>query len=415
MFRNLVVIGLFSLYLHKTRASFQQHPNQKMASFESFLPNSSFGVPLHPFPPGTGWATTREMLEEILADLQIPWVQDFILRSHPKQDVNAFSDRNNQSRALSRVLRATPIRGISGGFTSAISRVRLQIPVVSIDNIGVGIAVTEHQDEGATHAGYLKRFEFSRFVSNKRTNSELIVGIHEDLNQVDCTYYKNKKDDLWIFVILNFDYKTFLSSLDVRTSGINFDLANRSLNRSIVGGVQHHQKRHTRINRLYPNYFADNSGDHFLRQVISAHANGQHMMAIPVFAHGSWHENTSDLTGMRHWAISNRLQRIQVSPIHNILSSTNIFQVNEQSEEAMGGDNFLPPHQVCTQAPNTAIMGTSPLNIAPRPLPISQTHSLPPTISQLQEDGRNERIERRKIKKREAAARAYRRKVAKNE
>lgn len=157
---------------------------RKSRHLNLFFPIHPSRTPLHPFPPGSDWAKTLEMLEEILNDLQIPWVQDFILRSEPKTDVHAFSDRHNQSRAISRLLHSKSISGVSGGFTSTVSRVRLHVPVISIDSIGVGIAVTKTEDKGAGDYGYLKTLEFSHFVSNRRTNSELIITIHEELDQV---------------------------------------------------------------------------------------------------------------------------------------------------------------------------------------------------------------------------------------
>lgn len=122
---------------------------------------------------------------------------------------------------------------------------------------------------------------------------------------------------------------------------------------------------------LYPNNVADNTGDHFLRKVICAYANGQPMMSIRVFAHASWHNNTSDLSNIRRWRISDRLQRTQPHPGRNL----QMYKVSVSSH-------------------------------SPLPPPISQL--------QLQRDAENARQELGKIRKREAAARSYARKVAQN-
>lgn len=90
--------------------------------------------------------------------------------------------------AISRILECKTIPQVSGGFTATTSRVQLQIPALSIDDIGVGIAVTRAEVQGSGGIIYSKRFEFSRFVSNKQRNSELFTTIQEDLGTITTTY-----------------------------------------------------------------------------------------------------------------------------------------------------------------------------------------------------------------------------------
>jgi len=173
-----------------------------MSTFESFLPDAPLGAPLQPFLPGMKWASTQEMVEEILADLKRPWVQDYVLRSHPRQDVQALSDPSNYARAMSGHLDYITVPHLSGGLVSRLKTVRLLIPVLTIEDIGVGICV-EDSKLGSTHKVImLKTLQFSRFVCSNEKHSLLLVRFIEDLRKVTISYTHYGEDGVWVYVNL---------------------------------------------------------------------------------------------------------------------------------------------------------------------------------------------------------------------
>lgn len=115
----------------------------------------------------------------------IPWVQDFILRSHPKQDVNAASDANNYSRAMSNITKFTTNTLLSSGFSSKGSDIRLKLPVTSIGNLGVGIGIERATAEGLGDVLVSRKHCFIRFVSNNKNNSALDVEVHQSTGLLD--------------------------------------------------------------------------------------------------------------------------------------------------------------------------------------------------------------------------------------
>lgn len=120
-------------------------PNiSKMTSFDA---STSFNQLMQPFPPHARWKNAMEMLVEVFADLEIPWVQNYVLRSTPQQDGYALMDPYNYSRAISLVYRGKNIPSQSGGIQSMLSYVRLNIPVICVDGIGVGIGIYEFTRE----------------------------------------------------------------------------------------------------------------------------------------------------------------------------------------------------------------------------------------------------------------------------
>lgn len=59
-------------------------------------------------------------------------MQDFVLRSCPRQDFQALTDPSDFAWATSSVFRAVALPAISGGFTGSLELVRLVMLVVSL-------------------------------------------------------------------------------------------------------------------------------------------------------------------------------------------------------------------------------------------------------------------------------------------
>lgn len=210
-----------------------------MASFVPLRPNSRFGVPLTPFPPGCGWRSTLEMVEDVCADLRLPWVQDFMLRSNLRQDAHALNDPANYNRAISNIVKCASVPGLNAGFEGHTSKVRLDIPVLSIDNIGVGIGVENLAVGGMCNGdGFFQENQFFRSVSNNRRNSLLILRVL-DLGTVSCHYMVHSKDGLWRTCHLTWEHKSFLKAFDKKSCRVNFQLIHQYLKQSKVAGVQY--------------------------------------------------------------------------------------------------------------------------------------------------------------------------------
>lgn len=82
--------------------------------------------------------------------------------------MNALSDRDNYSRAISNTCKCEIIPLTSSAVESTAWVVRLDIPVISIDNIGVGISVEKSNVEswGEAEFNLLHSVHFSLTVSN---------------------------------------------------------------------------------------------------------------------------------------------------------------------------------------------------------------------------------------------------------
>lgn len=396
------------------------------------------GVSVPVFLPGMKWNSTREMIEEILDDLTVPWVQDYILRSHARSDVHALSDPMKYSRSMSGVLDCATIPAESGGFISSVCTVRLDIPVSSFGHIGVGISVEESNQRDTEQFIFLTGLQFSRFVCNNRKNSQLLIRFLDDTRKVTLSYSIYSEDGVWYYVNLHVDATMFLNAFEKNTYAVDFHMINRSITQSLVTRNPYHRKPAVAANHLYPNKVADVVGDHFLRSIVSIHSNGRPVKALPVFAHVRYalNYNARDLRKMQNWAITDRLQHLPPTLIPNPKMSVTGFLLNEdrephrsttmslnrpgQAASSIHAENiYAPQYQYQDRAANYMTNNSNMnrkrvVSIAPRPQAL---HVQVRDISRPEKDQDEEEAKKlpRKIRKREAAARSYQRKLAKSQ
>lgn len=217
------------------------------------------------------------MIEEILVYLKLPWVQDFILRSHPRQYVNALSDPSNYSRSISGVLDCSSILHQSRGVTSAVRSVRLLVPEISIANIGVGICVEDAKD--SRQVVFSNSLKFSRFVCNNRRNSQLLVRFMEDTRKVTLSHTIFGEDALWIYVHLQINYTSFIEVFETRTSAVAFQL----INQNITPVIPYRQKPLVSAHHRYPNKVSDVLSENLVRNIVSAYSKGKPVKALSLF------------------------------------------------------------------------------------------------------------------------------------
>lgn len=364
-----------------------------MATSDAFGPHSLFGVPLQPFAPGCCWKTSLEMVEEVFEDFQIRWVQDFMLRSHLKQDAYALNDPSNYSRSISCMQEGTTIPQLSGGYESTVRSVLLDVPVLSIDHIGVGVGVKYLETNSGMNCR--KESRVFRTVYNDEKHSQLHLKFQEDIETISVIHMKYSKTGIWQGAILKFSLMPFLSAFNDTTFRMNLQRIDHSLLLSMTVLIPRRQIPPIITNRFFPHKVAYNNGEHMHCDVLTSYANAVPMMSISVFALVSWTNNydASKLRRMQNWGISDRLQRTTMqSPGRNL--NISFAYLNTDVE------------QVTTNPPNTAGNSIREVSIVPRP-----TSAISQVLSEQAEDERNARKEIRKIRKREAAARSYRRKI----
>ena len=389
-----------------------------MADAATFGPGSLFGVPLSSFPPGVPWKDTREMLLDIFSDMQHPWVQEYLFRKDCLVDAQILSDPMRSINSLPLMFSTTSDKRLSGGFEGTAVYMRHNVPGFVIGEIGAGVAIESSFGTGGAEVVFPLANLFVRYINNLKSGAQLNVSFNERVGTVEVTHLKHNEDGLWTSVLLWFVPQLFLKSFDIRIGAINFDILQNALVKSIVSVVKH-PRRLAIANGNYSFQVADNNGDHFFKSVFSSYANGNAMMSMPVFADGRWTFEIPQeaLMRMKKWAIGDRLGRLEITP-------QNTMPLSIDSDDSSGMEEFAQE----SNRPNTLVYGqivdTSSavvsgavgddededfVPIAPAPLQVPEPA---PTAQELKEQERLERAERRKIKKREAAARCNERKTA---
>jgi len=284
-----------------------------------------YGVPLQPFPTGSNWSTTHDMIEMLFSDLRQPWVQNFVLRSDPKQDVAALTDPKNYLRAISLSYSGKSIPQLSGGFESSSFHVRLNIPVFTVGDIGVGLGV-ECSDAGG--AVFSKSDQFFRSVFNNRRHSQLNVRVLDGEGKIEAGFQYYSESGFWQYCILVFDEVLFLSAFDELTFSVDFEKIQSALIRSIIGGA-HRENPQIEIasHSSFPNKVCDNAGEHIWKNIFCSYVNAQPVMTFPVFSQGCvlFDYNAAGLRKMRDWGVVKQLQSVRISPAKDIRISTDAF------------------------------------------------------------------------------------------
>lgn len=400
-----------------------------MSRLDSFSPDSPFGVPLVPFPPGVTWTNTLEMIQEAFQDMRLMWVRKYLLRPSNVDDICGLINSENYNKAFSLVYNGKTIPHLSGGFKSKMLNVRLNLPIKRIGDVAVGIGVESANVEDSGHVVFSKSDLFFRFATNTSNNCHLNIRIYKDRNTIEATYtvYVGQ---IWQYAILVFNHDVFLEafSMDIHnyapakdacgSEAFDAEKLNTGLIQSIVGGVNHERRLNLEYlrsmgnmgNKAYPYVINENIGTHFFKNVICSYAGGIPMMSIPAFAHASWtyEYDATALRRMQNWGISERLQRLKIRPMRQ---PSSLQQHRSHHRDLLDFAASTNKSIGLSSMWNSPALTSQNMNVNFR----SSTNTNDVEIESLRtakEDVRKAKKERRIIKNREATARSNARKAA---
>lgn len=202
-------------------------------------------------------------------------------------------------------------------------------------------------------------------------------------------------------------------------------------------------------NQLYPNIVVGNLGDYPMKTIFSSHANGQVMMTFPVYTNASWafHQDATALRKMLNWGITDRMRKIRLSPGVDLIITIGSSILDEEAEGTTAqpsdvNNNYILRHEqhlhhssslhpeetakianegncndISEAQHRTEATFIRPsftnidrnITIAPRPTPVYDLNGMEAAE---RDPYKYNKAELRKIRKRESAARSYRKKMA---
>lgn len=280
------------------------------------------------------------MFEEVFSDMQVPWIQNYVLRSHLKQDVDALKNPNNYSRAMFAISMHKSIPQLSNGFDAKVFYLRYEVPFLSIGHVGVGVGIRNTKVEDSGVVMYPNGNEFFRFVYNNENNTHLLIYLRQgECEPIDASY-QSVQNGLWKFAKLKLNRRLFLGAFDEETCEINFDAINRSLIQSITGFNFFHGKPRIIANHLFPNTVVDMSGENVLQTVFCSYSDSHPMMSFRAigYASNSFNYDAHFLRNMQCWGITDRLQKMQIGRVQEISDKPlGLFPHEIIEEEGKGG------------------------------------------------------------------------------
>lgn len=421
----------------------------------SFGRDSLFGVPLNPILPGMRWQTLREMLHEVLSELHRGWVRRYLFECDGLADATVLSSSTALSNAARFSMNARMDSGGSPAF--AVSQSLLLIPARTVDDLGAGVGVEKFDTAVATSL-VQRSSRVVRFVVNNRTGASTVTSFN-DSDNIELAYHDLRADGTQSHVCLELR-RALLSAAFSDPDRLDFSAFERALVSSMVGetspmsNVTHPRLRTSQ----YPFRLTMLDGTAFFRNVQCFYKNAVPVSTSAIFieACGNYNLSNDMARSMTDWAMSYCLERAQPVPQAPMptISDEEADRGGQDCDDPQApfvddltidaqilADDFKLPLLVCNTdvqvswgetesnldqeladlsngplsplilpmaAPTVQQCAVSAVRIAPahEPRPIAR-------VREPVEDEKLRKIELRKIRKREAAARCNSRRKAK--
>jgi len=373
------------------------------------------------------------MITEVFTDMQVPWIQNYLLRSSLRRDAHDLCHAHNSSRSTNLYEEET-IPEISNGFKAAFSSTHLSFPVISTADIVAGIGISSATVQNSGGVFYPEKQQIYRFLHNQA--SQYFLLFFEGLDTVDVTYqsYRSASGN---YAKLKFNRRIFMHAFDesLKSGTINVSQINTSLLQSISCTRTFYTPRRAKIlgNNVVPKNL------HLIKRVFCSYSDSRPMMAFHSYSRSSWSPFNEEvaLRRMRDYGITDRLQKLQIDRVSEMPDFNSVFsglrpkisctrRRNNDSDPKRNertlinlqeGERDFSSYNV------TKCAFPQNINISPSAVP-SQTSTLfvsiapgpgpqrPPSEEELKEQQRKAKKEQRKIKKRIAAAKYNDRKSA---
>ncbi len=396
-------------------------------SQSNFGPHSLFGVPLVTCPQSLRWSNIREVLYDVFAVMHRGWVQDYLLCADPLEDLRVLTSTERLARALSCTVRmqADGMR-IPALRAATIYVVELNVPVLTLNDVAVGLTVASSAPEHGGEQIMAVTDYMSHFATNVRTADTIYVAFKDKERLVQVMFY-NMINGKRAQGMLYFHIDGFKDAFVRGTNTVDFDKLERALVSSVVGEIDTQyplaaallagEPNNAVRGELYPRNQTRHIviGDYYSRNVFARYANGAPLFCTPLFLLSSRTAGTcfGTVDQLTSWAVTERL-----SSIPPVLQAP--IATSQTPPKALDNDESSDPFETrigASSAGNLANVETvaqpkiQAVRIAPAPqasvlLRSDEGGSRKLTYAEEADARRREKMEKRKIQKRLAAARS---------
>lgn len=276
----------------------------------SLDPGILLGAPLSPMLPGIRWRGLRDMLHEVFSELHRGWVRRYLLDRDTLEDARLLSDKAQLSKAarFKTLLRADEAFA-PGHERMTVAQSVLLIPACRVDDLGVGIAVESFKANGASDI-VLYPARIVRFVVNERTRASTCASVNGDV--VELAFHDISTGDATTNVCLQLHRPALLEAL-ADADRIDFSGIERALLSSMIGICDARPGGETQCTRVapYPFLFNLRCSEGYFKNVHCSYKCGTPISAAALFVHACSETAIPNnaVHEMMKWALRDRFSR----------------------------------------------------------------------------------------------------------
>eukprot|EP00171_Calliarthron_tuberculosum_P009357 IDg9357t1 len=278
----------------------------------SFSPGSLFGVPLNAIPPGMRWHSVRDMLHEVLSELHRGWVRRYLLEADALADAAVISstDRQSESARFSSHARANANWSI-GTEALSVSHSLLLIPARTVDDLGAGVGI-ERFDVVSASSLVRRPARVVRFVVNNRTGASTVVAHRDDAVELAFHDLRDDGSQTHVCLELHRNaLRKALANPD-RIDFASIECALISTMVGETTGAAHSTGLQLRSRaKHYPFRLTMSDGDVYFRNVRSIYCDGTPVSTAALFVHANGEYNMASDTArtLTDWGMRDCLER----------------------------------------------------------------------------------------------------------
>lgn len=435
---NVIVVR--KLHTQK-RAPFCPHPEslcqrvrRAMASSRTLLTPTC--TPATTLLPGTRWSTSRQLLKDVMNEFQLSPERHFLLKDDPLSDARAFSSPQLLVHAVPYTSQYWTESPNSADFNSTGERLTgLMVPHCPMQNdqeVVTGVLVDLYME--GTQAKRFVRLpkRVHRVVANKRTRTNVSVSVDPDVSTLELSISILTNNSRLLYAMLVVDRALFLSTFARAPETIKLENLELAVRSSVVAVAQLADPLSEQVLANYGFATTLSIGDCYCKNVFTTYNNGTPVFSMPAYTCATTTSGAQYgvVENMIAWATRDRLSR--VAPIVHcavapIVESSSVGDSNQELligaheiDKAIGCSSELENAATNPNVQNEERSRSGPRTsdadgtviIAPAKLTRSSSSEDKLSYAQLADLEKRERLERRRIRNREAAARSNARRSA---
>lgn len=170
------------------------------------------------------WTSVGDMLVSVLHPLSVPWIREFMLKSTPVEYARVFASLDIDNRCIPYQIELT---SASSQFSRVIFN-NLSVKVMEHGDFSAGFSI-----RNVSHGELIGHQSvcFRKYISNKRNNTTLVVGLTE--SGIEVTWFYSDCHRV-AALYLTFESTLFYKSVPLNTLPVSYEMLESGIGQMVV-------------------------------------------------------------------------------------------------------------------------------------------------------------------------------------